>query len=94
MNLYQIFLLELDYSIPLVGNREFPYATFRATTIDFYNSFEFGSIAWECRHQASYNINADSLIVEVIREGREVLPGEGMEIVITTSKIADRLKRP
>jgi phenylacetate-CoA ligase len=63
--------------------REFLNATFRTTTIDSYNSVEFGSIAWECKYQAGYHINTDVLIVEVIRDGRRALPGDRGEIVIT-----------
>jgi phenylacetate-CoA ligase len=63
--------------------RELINATFRTTTIDLYNSFEFGNISWECNQQAGHHINADGLIVEVIRDGREALPGERGEIVIT-----------
>ncbi len=63
--------------------REFLNATFVTTTIDFYNSWEFGSIAWECKYQAGYHINADTLIVEVVQDGREALFGESGEIVVT-----------
>ena len=63
--------------------REFINTTFRTTTIDLYSSFEFGNISWECKQQAGHHINADGLIVEVIRDGREALPGERGEIVIT-----------
>ncbi len=64
--------------------REFLNAAFGTTTVDLYNSSEFGSIAWECKHRAGYHINADSLIVEVIQNGRKALAGERGEIVITS----------
>ncbi len=51
---------------------------------DLYNSWEFGSIAWECQEHAGYHVNADGLIVEVIRDGREAVPGESGKIVITS----------
>lgn len=56
---------------------------FKTTTIDFYSTFEFGNIAWECKDPGGYHINADALIVEVIRDGKAALPGERGEIVIT-----------
>ncbi len=63
--------------------REFLDTIFKTTTYDLYNSFEFGSIAWECRYRNGYHISAESLIVEVLRDGRQALTGEPGEIVIT-----------
>ena len=53
------------------ATRGFLNTTLRTTTIDLYNSVEFGSIAWECKVQAGYHINVDVLIVEVIQDGKE-----------------------
>ena len=63
--------------------RETIDSTFGVRVIDTYNSWEFGSIAWECGRHAGYHINTDSLVVEFINNGKPVLPGERGEIVIT-----------
>lgn len=56
---------------------------FGATVVDFYNSWEFGNIAWECDRHAGYHINTDSVLFELIREGKRVPPGERGEVFLT-----------
>jgi phenylacetate-CoA ligase len=49
---------------------------------DYYGSMEFGWIAWQCPER-NYHINSDSLIVECVRDGVPVPPGEEGELVVT-----------
>lgn len=56
---------------------------FGVSTIDTYGSHETWSIAWECNQHAGYHINADSVIVEFIRNGERVAAGERGKIVVT-----------
>jgi phenylacetate-CoA ligase len=63
--------------------REFINSTFGIKMVDFYSSWEFGNIAWECNQHAGYHINVDSLVVEVINNGEHALPGERGELIIT-----------
>lgn len=50
---------------------------------DFYGSIEGGWIAWECPVHDGYHLNSDCLIVEFLRDGEAVAPGEPGEIYIT-----------
>jgi len=65
------------------ATRRFINETFDVTLADFYGSIECGWIAWECPAHAGYHLNTDCLIVEFIRDGRPVLPGERGEVVVT-----------
>ncbi len=48
-----------------------------------WGAAEVGPIAWECPTHSGYHINAESLIVEILRNGEHVAPGEAGEICIT-----------
>jgi phenylacetate-CoA ligase len=49
-----------------------------------YGATEFGLIALECREKAGMHVMAERFIVEVVRNGLPVSPGERGEIVITS----------
>jgi len=51
--------------------------------IDLYGAAETGCIAWECPICHAYHINADSVIVEIIKDGRTAEPGEIGRVVVT-----------
>jgi len=57
--------------------------TFDARVADVYACNEAGDIAWQCFYGVGYHVNADNLIVEIVKEGRPVEPGEVGEVVIT-----------
>jgi len=57
--------------------------TFNTEVIDMYGAHEARTIAWECREHIGYHINADSLILEFLKDGEQVSPGELGEAVIT-----------
>jgi phenylacetate-CoA ligase len=57
---------------------------FGVPALDLYSSVEFGNIAWQCPHSGARHINADSLIVEVVRaDGSKAAPGETGTLVCT-----------
>lgn len=57
-------------------------AAFGCDCFDDYSTFEFHHVAYECpRH--SYHVAADNVIVEFVRDGRAVAPGEPGEILLT-----------
>jgi phenylacetate-CoA ligase len=59
-------------------------STFGVPVLDLYSSVEFGNVAWQCRHCDAMHINADALIVEVVREdGTNAAPGEIGTLVCT-----------
>lgn len=69
----------------LLDQRTRAYLTeaFQTRVVDFYGSMEFGYIGWECPEHSGYHLNSDCLIVEFLRDGKEVPPGESGDIVIT-----------
>ncbi|MDW7760457.1 MAG: hypothetical protein SCM96_07450 [Acidobacteriota bacterium] len=64
-------------------SRNFLEERLGGTIIDIYGSDEAGCIAWECRVCRGYHISADMLVVEVLKNGRPVAPGESGEVVVT-----------
>jgi len=56
---------------------------FNAKVFDKYGSREFSGIAHECEAHAGHHINAESYIVEIIRDGRPARPGETGEVLVT-----------
>lgn len=63
--------------------REYLSSAFKCPVIDFYTSFEGGCLAWECEKCRGYHMNSDSIIIEILKDGRPVSPGEEGEVVIT-----------
>jgi phenylacetate-CoA ligase len=58
--------------------------TFGVEPVDFYGSMEFGWIAWQCPERGAFHVNSDCLIVECLRDGKPVPPGEEGEMVVTS----------
>ena len=56
---------------------------FSADVYDTYGSEEMSVIAWECRETGFYHVREDSVIAEVIENGRPVKEGERGEVVVT-----------
>ena len=56
---------------------------FSAPVFDVYASWEGGMMAWECRHCGAYHVNSDQVIIEILKNGKPVAPGEEGEAVIT-----------
>ncbi|MEZ4231644.1 MAG: glycosyltransferase [Polyangiaceae bacterium] len=56
---------------------------FGCRVFDKYGAREFSGIAYECDHHTGHHIVSEGYIVEVLREGRPVAPGEVGEVVIT-----------
>jgi phenylacetate-CoA ligase len=59
-------------------------SAFGLPVFDLYSSIEFGNIAWQCRYSGAMHINADSLIIELVRQdGTKAAPGEVGTLVCT-----------
>jgi len=56
---------------------------FGAKVFDKYGSREFSGIAHECEAHAGHHVNAESYIVEIVRDGRAAAPGETGEVLVT-----------
>jgi len=50
---------------------------------EVYGAAEVGSIGWECPSHAGIHVNAESLVIEVLRGGESVGEGEPGEICVT-----------
>lgn len=57
---------------------------FNAPVFELYTSVECMTIAWECTETGELHTCDDSVIVEVLKDGSPVRPGECGEIVVTS----------
>lgn len=64
-------------------SRELIESTFSAEVFDCYGATELGCIAWECSEHRGYHINIDTVVVELIKNGRTARPGEMGKIICT-----------
>jgi phenylacetate-CoA ligase len=58
-------------------------SVFRARVLNRYGCEELSLIASECEHQTGLHINLDTLVVEVLKNGRPAKPGEIGQVVVT-----------
>lgn len=56
---------------------------FDTKVFDKYGSREFSGIAHECEAHAGHHVNAESYVVEMVKDGRPARPGEIGEILVT-----------
>jgi phenylacetate-CoA ligase len=55
-----------------------------AQVVDIYASEEAGSvIAWECPRCEGYHLCTDTVVAELLKDGRPARPGEDAEVVVT-----------
>jgi phenylacetate-CoA ligase len=57
--------------------------TFGGEVFDLYCSREHGCVAFECHRHHGLHVDMGNAIVEILRDGRPVEPGESGELVIT-----------
>jgi len=58
-------------------------AAFGSRVFDKYGAREFSGIAFECDAHRGHHVNAESYIVEIVRDGRPAQPGETGEVLVT-----------
>jgi len=56
---------------------------FGVPVVEHYGTYELGSVAWQCVKRGGFHVSDDSLIVEVLKDGRPARPGEVGEVVAT-----------
>jgi phenylacetate-CoA ligase len=56
---------------------------FSADIFMIYASEEFGMIAFECEEHSGYHILTDNVVIEFVKDGKEVKAGEEGEVIIT-----------
>ncbi len=54
-----------------------------ARVVDMYSSHELGLIGWECPRGTGLHVTDDSLLLEVVKDGRPAAVGEAGEVVAT-----------
>lgn len=64
------------------GTREYISNVFNSEIFDYYGASE-GNIAWECPEHVGYHIDADTVIVEILKDDEPVGEGERGEIALT-----------
>lgn len=65
------------------SSRKLIEEAFGCRVFDKYGSREFSGIAYECDAHAGHHVVGEGYIVEVLRDGQPVAPGEVGEVVIT-----------
>ncbi|TET77421.1 MAG: phenylacetate--CoA ligase family protein [Candidatus Cloacimonadota bacterium] len=63
--------------------RELIESTFKVEVFDYYGSEELGCIGWECSEHKGYHLNIDTVVVQFIKNGAIVTPGERGELICT-----------
>jgi phenylacetate-CoA ligase len=56
---------------------------FGAPVVEVYGTHELGIVAWQCAKRSGLHVSDDSVIVEVLKNGRPAHPGEVGEVVAT-----------
>lgn len=56
---------------------------FGAPVYDYYGAHEFNLVAAECPSSGLYHVSEETMIVEILRDGKPVKPGEAGELVGT-----------
>lgn len=64
-------------------SRKLIESAFGCKVFDKYGSREFSGIAYECEAHAGHHVVAEGYIVEILKDGQPVKPGEVGEVVIT-----------
>jgi phenylacetate-CoA ligase len=66
------------------GIRKKINSVFGTELFDRYGSVEFGTFAWECQRHNGYHLDIEDVVVEFLKNGETVSPGEKGEIVVTS----------
>ena len=64
-------------------NRVLMETVFGTIVTDNYACNEAGEVAWQCHQAKGYHINTDNVVLEILKNGEPVGPGETGEVVIT-----------
>lgn len=65
------------------SNRELIGSTFGAKVCNTYGSTEFNRLAFECSEYSGMHMLTDSAVIEIVKDGQVVGPGEEGEIIVT-----------
>lgn len=79
---FQLKFILVGGELSTPEERQYIEDIFRCPTFDRYGSFELRSMGWECK-QHTMHVEADNNIVEFLKDGEDVTPGESGEVVGT-----------
>lgn len=65
------------------SSRKFIAEAFGAEVFDIYGCAEFKDVGWECPEHKGYHLNVEGAVIEFIKNGEAVSPGEEGQIVMT-----------
>lgn len=80
-NLHSVILIGEPLDEP---TRHYLETSLGCDVFDSYGSNETGIVAVECKHKSGLHVIADSVIVEVLRDGEPVKEGEEGDVYVTT----------
>jgi phenylacetate-coenzyme A ligase PaaK-like adenylate-forming protein len=63
--------------------RKYLESMYECDVYDEYSTWDFGHGAWQCKEREGYHVDADFLIMEVLKDNEPAAAGERGEIVIT-----------
>ena len=69
------------------STRAYLSSAFGSEVYDGYGSVEIapiGGLAWECRERSGLHVNSDTVVLEFLKDGEPVAPGERGEVVATS----------
>jgi phenylacetate-CoA ligase len=72
-----------DSALLLPDTRALVEQAFGTGVIDIFGTFETDNIAFQCAARGGYHIATDSVVLEIVRDGKPVPAGEEGEIVVT-----------
>jgi phenylacetate-CoA ligase len=56
---------------------------FGSPVVDIYASAEAGCMAWQCPRCSAFHVSADTVVLELLVDGRQAAPGSAGEVVVT-----------
>jgi phenylacetate-CoA ligase len=76
-------LVFTDSELLLPDTRTLLERAFGTSPIDIFGTFESDNIAYQCARRNGYHLAIDSVVLEIIRDGKPVPIGEDGEMVVT-----------
>ena len=70
------------------ATRDLIESVFHVKVVDLYGSVEFGYMAWECHEHLGYHVNMESIVMELLKDGRSVVSNGEVGEVVCTSLLA------
>ena len=63
--------------------RKYINSVFNTQIFDLYGCVETERLAWECKEHRGYHMDIDSTLIEFVKDGEAVAPGESGQLILT-----------